>query len=1039
MSSPSGCPFTPEYSNELLRRVKNIYEEDIRTHYAILKLEDLSDLLEHTRFLYDSFLEDLNKNKTNDALTAYIVGCYFLYLIVPQSIQFKARNKSFAVHKELKKLYEDQHHMANVLRMVKTEVDSILDRDFRRMQDIERSRAARQRAYSFPDRGIESGMSNLSLGGGRTPEPSVSFSYREGAQVHSDGELHTDEAEDSPLWKAPNLEPNDQLRLALDSAVMSSSSVDTVGGDESPDVSHSPLHYSKHKEGRHHSDSGVSKPEEQHSWDANMDGFVAHRKRSYHTVYMGDGEEKHRRTADYIQGMKKLQKQSIITSPELFSVLSNPKDRDQLLLIDLRMHQRHTSSRIIAPNTVFVDPKNLWDATTNTPITDVSRLEKRLNDPLFNKRGSFNYIVYYTDMKTYMQLDYDYLFAFYYLLVASGDVTLKSLPSYLLGGYEKWKAVLKKYTDQFGINVDQYLERSHAENKGSSSATSKANAVGQVPWKPPAVPERMRSRPPPPTALALAVTNQAGSKQAPPVPPKVHLDPDYEHHESRLSISPLSGELSKSESVPTSALRRPETRHLRHSSVPTIEHSNNKYVALSITGLRNMGSTCYINGMMQCLFATKMLRDLFEPTNYEKFINPDIEDSGKLSQSFSGLFHKMYMNGGCSVVPNSFLKVCNHLRPDFNIPDDQQDTQEFLMLIIDRLHDELSNQSEVINAYPDLLLYDQQALQVKKDQYKQWFENSVIRNGFSPIDSIFQGQLENGLHCQRCGYSSYSYSTFYILSLAIPKPSSSLFSSKERWVKLEDCINMFTSDEVMSGDNAWDCPKCGSTVQAEKEKHASRHHQPDSGSPEPKKIKKRNEEESKSKSMFLLFPRKARSMSPFHLLSPSLGGSSNNSSNHVDGSSTNSSSSNSSSSGGHADIHEDSSLKRKKLYAIRASAFIVLPPVLVIHLSRFYYDLTKKNNTIITYPLILNITLKNKQVLKYRLYGVVNHDGNLISGHYTCLVNKNQNHDLEKGQDQWFYFDDEVVKHETNHGNLEKGVTKVSSSDAYVLFYERIG
>ncbi|AQZ13965.1 UBP7 (YIL156W) and UBP11 (YKR098C) [Zygosaccharomyces parabailii] len=1038
MSSASGSSFTPEYSNELLRRVKNIYEDDIRTHYAILKLEDLSDLLEHTRFLFESFSDDLNRNKTNDALTAYIVGCYFLYLIIPQSIQFKARNKSFTVHNELKKQYEDQHHMANVLIMVKNEVDSILDRDFRKMQDVERSRAARQRAYSFPDRGLESGMSYLTLGGGKASEASMSHDA-----VHSDGELHSEGPQESPLWKAPNLEPNDQLRLALDSAVLSSSSVDTFGREDSPEASQSPLRYSKHKDGRtSHPTSGDKKPEEQHLWDANIDGLVSHRKRSYHTVYMNNGENDmhQRRTADYIQGMKRLQKQSIITSPELFSVLSNPRDREQLLLIDLRMQQTHKSSRIVAPNTVLVDPKNLWDSKTNTPITDVVLLEKRLNSPLFNRRGSFNYIVYYTDMATYMHLDYDYLFAFYYLLVASGDVTLKSLPSYLLGGYEKWKAVMKKYTDQFGINVDQYLERPQTENK-SASAT-KPKALEQIPWKPPAVPERIRIRPPPPAALASVRAKQTDSKQPPPVPPKIHLSSDCgtpERHHSTSSSS--SSDSEDSGTAPAPAPRRLENRHRRRSSVPTIEQSNNKYVALSITGLRNMGSTCYINGMVQCLFATKMLRDLFEPSNYEKFISRKIKDGGKLSQSFSSLFHKMYMNGGCSVVPNSFLKVCNQLRPDFNIPDDQQDTQEFLMLVIDRLHDELSNQSEVINAYPELLLYDQKALQVKKDEYKRWFESSVIRNGFSPIDAIFQGQLENGLHCQRCGYSSYSYSTFYILSLAIPKPATGLFSNKERWVKLEDCINMFTSDEVMSGDNAWDCPKCGSTAQAEREKKVSHHshHQPsDSESPEPKKLRKKNEEESKSKSMFLLFPRKARSMSPFHLLSPS---SSNNNNTHGDGNGSSSSNSSGGGSGthGHGDARDDSHLKRKKLYAIRASAFIVLPPVLVIHLSRFYYDLTKKNNTIITYPLYLNIALKNKQVLKYRLYGVVNHDGNLISGHYTCLVNKNQTHDLEKGQDQWFYFDDEVVKHETNHGNLEKGITKVSSSDVYVLFYERIG
>lgn len=85
----------------------------------------------------------------------------------------------------------------------------------------------------------------------------------------------------------------------------------------------------------------------------------------------------------------------------------------------------------------------------------------------------------------------------------------------------------------------------------------------------------------------------------------------------------------------------------------------------------------------------------------------------------------------------------------------------------------------------------------------------MVANGLSPVDGVFQGQMENALQCQRCGYESVNYSTFYVLSLALPKPSAPAFYKSGR-VKLEDCINMFTSDEVLTGENAWDCPKCGS-------------------------------------------------------------------------------------------------------------------------------------------------------------------------------------------------------------------------------------
>ncbi|GAV52710.1 hypothetical protein ZYGR_0AG07010 [Zygosaccharomyces rouxii] len=1044
--------FTPEYSSELLRLVEDIYENDIKPHYAVLKLEELNDLMDHTKYLYDSFSEEMKNRNKQDALAAYIIGCYFLYLIIPQSTQFQARNKTFHVRNALKKLYENQVNMTNVLLMVKDEIDSILDRDLRKLKGVERTRA-----FSSPDNDVSSKISRLTLAENESILPKLK---NKSEFVRSDGNLHAHDTENIPLWSAPSLEPNDQLKLALDSAVLSSSSVDTVDR-ESPELSLSPIEYPEHKskseltveenecpqeDHRRHDQQreghfwaqqyDVDDSNEQHFWDAKVDRAVAHRKDSYHSVYMDDGDhdfgnyDENKEVAfpqSEVQAIKRMQKQSIITSPELFSILSNQNERSRLLLIDLRLQSRYKFNSILGPNMVFIDPRLLWDSDSKTPVTDISVLEGKLKSSIFNNRGSFDFIVYYTDMKTYMDMDFDYLFVFYNLVVTAQDAPIRSLPSYLLGGYEKWKTVLKKYLTQFGIRVDDYLYRPYADNKEGTEKSANAKPIEPVPWKPPALPERMRNLPLPPSPASLPITKEI----PPPIPPKIQLEKQerIEHERPRShTVGSTVGttkdvvvpeQLSQLESIP---MRQ------RQFSVPTIERSSNKYVALSITGLRNLGSTCYVNSMVQCLFATNMFRDLFEPSKYERFFNRELEDSGKLSNSFSVLIRKMYMNGGCSVVPTSFLKVCNYLRPDFNIPDEQQDAQEFLMLAIDRLHDELSNQNEVLNAYPELVLYDDTGLKVQKEEYKQWFENSLMKSKFSPIDKIFQGQLENGLHCKRCGYSSYSYSTFYILSLAIPKPSSNFMSSnKGNRVNLEDCINMFTNDEVMSGENAWDCPKCGVTAQKEKsessrnQSHKHRHSIGSAGSPEPRKVKKKDEEGTslKSKTKSLLFPKKnksssSKSLSPFNLLNPSSSNSStNNNGNNGSGS-------------------------KKNAFAIRATNFVTLPPVLVIHLSRFYYDLTKKNETVITYPLILNIVLKNNDTLKYRLYGVVNHNGNLISGHYTSLVNKNRDHDLENNYQQWYYFDDEVVKHETNHGNLFQGVNKVSSKDVYVLFYERI-
>ena len=131
--------------------------------------------------------------------------------------------------------------------------------------------------------------------------------------------------------------------------------------------------------------------------------------------------------------------------------------------------------------------------------------------------------------------------------------------------------------------------------------------------------------------------------------------------------------------------------------------------------------------------------------------------------------------------------------------------------------------------------------------------------------------------------------------------------------------------------------------------------------------------------------------------------------------------------------------KSKKLTTIKSLDFIVLPPILVIHLSRFYYDLTKKNNTVITYPLILNIILKNNKVVRYKLYATVNHSGNLINGHYTSVVNKEKSHEIGLNRQVWVTFDDDVIKqHHKDRDDFETGRTEISSNEVYVLFYERV-
>jgi ubiquitin carboxyl-terminal hydrolase 8 len=106
--------------------------------------------------------------------------------------------------------------------------------------------------------------------------------------------------------------------------------------------------------------------------------------------------------------------------------------------------------------------------------------------------------------------------------------------------------------------------------------------------------------------------------------------------------------------------------------------------------------------------------------------------------------------------------------------------------------------------------------------------------------------------------------------------------------------------------------------------------------------------------------------------------------------------------------------------------FWSFPNILVIDLKRFKSN-NQKNQILVTFPLD-DLDLSNyvigykKDKYKYELYGVCNHSGNVLGGHYTAHV-KNAN-------GKWYLFNDTSVS--------EVGLAEsIISPKAYCLFYRK--
>jgi len=116
----------------------------------------------------------------------------------------------------------------------------------------------------------------------------------------------------------------------------------------------------------------------------------------------------------------------------------------------------------------------------------------------------------------------------------------------------------------------------------------------------------------------------------------------------------------------------------------------------------------------------------------------------------------------------------------------------------------------------------------------------------------------------------------------------------------------------------------------------------------------------------------------------------------------------------------------EKVHIRKKISFWSFPNILAIDLKRFN-NRFQKNKIYVTFP-IDELDLSpyvigyKKNTFKYELYGVCNHSGGVMGGHYTSYV-KNAN-------GKWYHFNDTSVS--------EVGINdSIISPKAYVLFYRK--
>ncbi|XP_059172661.1 ubiquitin carboxyl-terminal hydrolase 8-like [Physella acuta] len=217
-------------------------------------------------------------------------------------------------------------------------------------------------------------------------------------------------------------------------------------------------------------------------------------------------------------------------------------------------------------------------------------------------------------------------------------------------------------------------------------------------------------------------------------------------------------------------------------------------VGPALTGLRNLGNTCYMNSTIQCLNNTTPLVVYFLQDNHLFTINRESSQGmhGEVVDEFAYVMKALWSQQYRSITPQDLKNVVGQYNPMFS-GDQQQDLQEFLICLLDGLHEGLNE----VKKAPPIPEQDNDRLTDEYAAQIAWQHHKLLHK--SVIVELFQGQLKSTLTCGTCKKMSVNFQTFMFLSLPIPASSK---------CSLKDCIKEFLNPELMTGSSKWKCPQC---------------------------------------------------------------------------------------------------------------------------------------------------------------------------------------------------------------------------------------
>ncbi|CAG2115958.1 unnamed protein product [Medioppia subpectinata] len=247
---------------------------------------------------------------------------------------------------------------------------------------------------------------------------------------------------------------------------------------------------------------------------------------------------------------------------------------------------------------------------------------------------------------------------------------------------------------------------------------------------------------------------------------------------------------------------------IHHKSVgAVVTDSNDNEGEDSRVGLDNLGNTCYLNAVVQCLANTDSLRHYFTSYDFEDDLN---RSKGLIAYPLARLIRQLWTPSSDgvkrSVRPTHVRSLCDRWS---SLSWGQNDAHEFCTFLLDSLHNDLNRsrlKPSAITSSAEADDDNNNSTDVHALANSSW--NEFKRFNDSIVVDLFYGQYMSAIVCSVCPKRSLKFDPFVYLSLPIP------LTHKD--INLRDCLDLYSAPEVLSQQNSWHCPQCRTSREATK-------------------------------------------------------------------------------------------------------------------------------------------------------------------------------------------------------------------------------